>query len=98
MTGGEHGANVIRQRQKRAHRNVQALVCGRSGFVQTGIQIRRRTPDCTFSPVRQLHNDQTGTASRTATTDGQATAIQRVMRINDPDLSDSPVNICGIMR
>ena len=98
MTGGEHGADVIRQRQKCAHRNVQAPVCGRSGVFQIRSQIRGRTQDRTFPPVRQPHNDQTRTTSRTAITDGKATAIKRVMRVNDPDLSDSPVNICGIMR
>ena len=98
MTGGEHGANVIRQLQTRTHRNVQAPLCGRSGSRQTRSQIRGRTPDCAFPPVRQPHNDQTRTAARAAIADRQATAIKRVMRINDPDLSDSPVNICGIMR
>ena len=54
--------------------------------------------NCTFPAIRQPNNDQPRTPSRAAITDRKALAIKRMMRINDPDLSDLPVKRCGITK
>ena len=98
MTRAEHGPDVIRQRQKCAHRNVHGPVCGRSRSLETDSQVCRRTLDRPFSPVRQPHNNQTRPTPRPAVNDRETAAVKRVMRVNDPDLSDSAAYISGIMR
>jgi hypothetical protein len=76
---------------------VHAPVCGRSRSLETDSQVCGRTLDRPFPPVRQPHNDQTRPTPRPALNDRETAAVKRVMRVNDPDLSDSTVYICGIM-
>jgi hypothetical protein len=97
MAGGEHDPDVIRQRQKRAHRNSHLSLHQQRRGVRPRNQIRRRTCDRPLSSVRQTDDDQTRTTTGPAITDRQAAAKQRVTGINHPDLSDSPLNVHGIM-
>ena len=59
-------------------------------------KIRRRTGYRAFSTVRQLDDDQPRTASRPPINDRKAVAVQRMTRINNSDLSNSPVKRRGI--
>ncbi len=49
-----------------------------------------------FAAIRQLNDDKSRSPSRASTADRKALAIKRVVRINHPHLSDSPVKRCGI--
>jgi hypothetical protein len=97
MAGGEHDPDVIRQRQNRAHRNSYLPLDGQRCGLRPWNQIRRRTCDRPLSSVRQTDNDQTRTTTGQTITDRQAAAKQRVAGINHPDLSDSPLDVHGIM-
>ena len=98
MPGGEHSSHVIRQRQKRAHRNVCLTTRWRCPIVGCRCNSRGRTRDCALTPVRQPDDDQRRSPPRPSVADRKALAIQGMMRINDPDLSNSSVKRCGISK
>jgi hypothetical protein len=96
ISGGEHSANVIRQRQKRAHRNVHVTTRGR----QLTVGYRRgscgRARDRPFAAVRQPDDDQPRPSPRAPLADRIALAVQWMVRINHPDPRDSTIKRCGI--
>jgi hypothetical protein len=99
MSGGEHSTDVIRQRQQRAHRNVHQTTrnCCRQ-IVGRRCRSRRRSRYPSFPAIWQLNDDQPRSPSRASTADRKALAIKRMVRINHPHLSDSPVKRCGITK
>jgi hypothetical protein len=96
MSGGKHGAHVIRQSQKRAHRNVQLATRRRRRIVRCGDRSRGRTKNRPLPAVRKLDDDQRRPSPRISCADRITFAIKWMMRINHPDLSDSAVKRCGI--
>ena len=96
IPGGEHSTHVIRQRQKRAHRNVRMTT--RCCRLTVGCRCKDRggPGDCALPAVRQPDDDQPWPSPRASVADRKAIAIQGMMRVNDPDLSDSTVKRCGI--
>jgi hypothetical protein len=98
ISGGEHGADVIRQGQKRAHRNLSQTTCSRHHIFGRQRSGNGGAGDCPLPSVRQPDDDQPRPTSRASFADRKAAAIQRMMRVNDLDLRDSPVNRCGIYK
>ena len=86
ISGGEHSAHVIRQRQKRAHRNVHVTPRRR----QLTIGYRRgscgRTRDRPFAAVRQPDDDQPRPSPRAPLADRIALAVQWMVRIRARNL------------
>jgi hypothetical protein len=98
MKGGEHGADVIRYRQKRPHRNVHQPLRRRRQVLWTASPIRRRSGNRPLPPARKPDHNEVRAAAGAAIADRETAAIQGMPRINDPDMSDSPVDVRGIMR
>ena len=97
MPGGEHSTDVIRQRQQRAHRNVRLTTrSGRRQIIGCRFQSRRRPGYSTFPAIRQSDDNHPRSPPRAAVADRKALAIQGMVRISHPYLSDSPVKRCGI--
>ncbi len=92
----QHGPDVIRQWQKRPHRNVRVATRPRRPTIGRHCEIRCGSEYRALPAVRQPDNDQLRPASRPAIADRKAAAIQGMMRVNDLDLSDSPIKFCGI--
>ena len=65
---------------------------------RSSYQICGHSRDRPLSSVRQTDDYQIRPTPGPTITDQQTTAIQGVMRINHPDMSDSPVKLHGIMR
>ena len=97
MSGGEHSTDVIRQRQQRAHRNVRLTTrsCRRQ-IVGCRYQSRRRPRYSTLPAIRQPDDNHPWSPPRAPVTDRKALAIQGMVRISHPYLSDSSVKRCGI--
>ena len=87
--------DVIRQGQKRAHRNVCQTTRSRHQIFGRWREGGGCTGDRALPPVRQPDDDQRWPSSGASFAHRKAAAIQRMMRVNDPDLSDSPVKRCG---
>jgi hypothetical protein len=99
MSGGEHSTDVIRQRQKRAHRNVRLMTrrCRRH-IVGHRCWSRRRPGYPSFPAVRQSDDDHPRSPARPSVADREALAVEGMMRISHPYLSDSSVKRCGIQK
>jgi hypothetical protein len=91
MPGGQHSADVIRQGQERAHRNVRLTTRGRRPIIRRRRGARGRAGYRALPPVGQPDEDQSGPAPRTPIADRVAAPIKRMLRVNDTDLSDSPI-------
>lgn len=91
MPGGQHSADVIRQGLERAHRNVRRTTRDRRPIVRRRQVGRRRTGYRALPPIGQPDDDQSGPAPRAPITDRIAAPIKRMLRVNDTDLSDSPI-------
>ena len=97
MSGGEHSTDVICQRQQRAHRNVRLTTrSGRRQIIGCRYQSRRRPRYSTFPAIRQPDDNHPRSPPRAPVADRKALAIQGMVRISHPYLSDSPVKRCGI--
>ena len=97
MSGGEHSTDVICQRQQRAHRNVRLTTrsCRRQ-IVGCRYQSRRRPRYSTLPAIRQPDDNHPRSPPRASVADRKAFAIQGMVRISHPYLSNSSVKRCGI--
>ena len=60
--------------------------------------IRRRSGYRPLPPIRKPNHDEGRTAARAMIADRETAPIKGMPRINDPHVSDSPVDVRGIMR
>ena len=98
MTRCEHGTDVIRYRQKHPHRNVHLSLDRRRRVLWTAPPIRRLSGYRPLPPIRKPNHDEGRTAARATIADRETAPIKGMPRINDPHVSDSPVDVRGIMR